>query len=78
MGPTDGDAAEILTQTQAGTMVDFDDVEKAKEVIADFYNKYKNNQLHIQSGSIEKFSRKSLTGELAELIKTLTNNKVIV
>ena len=78
IGPTDGDAAEILTQTQAGTMVDFDDVEKAKEVIADFYNKYKNNQLHIQSGSIEKFSRKSLTGELAELIKTLTNNKVIV
>ncbi len=72
IGPTDGDAAEILNQTQAGTMVGFDDLTKAKEVIAEFYNKFKNNQLHIQSGSIEKFSRKSLTGELAELIKTLT------
>ena len=59
-------------------MVDFDDVKAAKEAIITFYNKYKNNKLQIQSGSIEKFSRKSLTGELAELIKTLTNNQVIV
>jgi len=78
VGPTDGDAAEILNQTNAGVMVDFDDVKAAKEAIITFYNKYKNNKLQIQSGSIEKFSRKSLTVELAELIKTLTNNQVIV
>ncbi len=74
IGPTDGNAAEILNQTQAGTMIDFEDVEKTKKIITDFYNKYKNNQLHVLSGSIEKFSRKSLTGELAELIKTLSIN----
>jgi hypothetical protein len=74
IGPIDGDAAEILNQTQAGTMVDFDNVERAKEVITDFYNKYKNNKSDIQSGSIEKFSRKSLTGELADLTNSLTIN----
>ncbi len=74
IGPTDGDAAKIMNQIKAGIMVNFDDVKAAKDAIIAFYKKYKKNQLQIQSGSIDRYSRKSLTGEFAELITTLTNN----
>ena len=45
-----------------------------KEVVQTFYNQYTKGILKVESSSIEKFSRKSLTGELAELIKTLATN----
>lgn len=69
IGPTDGDVAEILHETKAGVMIDFDDVHKTKDTIKDFYIKYKNKELVVADASINKFSRKSLTKELAELIK---------
>lgn len=67
-GPSDGDAAEVLNTTGAGVMVDFDDVEKAKAKILAYYAQYKNNTLTINSTSIEQYSRKSLTGELVEVL----------
>ncbi len=70
-GPSDGDAAEVLNATGAGVMVDFDDVENAKGKILTYYAQYKNNTLMINSTSIEQYSRKSLTGELAELLNKL-------
>lgn len=71
IGPTDGDVAAILTETGAGKMVDFYNEEKTKEAILNYYNSFKNNTLTIQSESIERFSRKYLTGELSKLLDTL-------
>lgn len=70
VGPTDGDAAVVLAETQAGTMVDFSDEKATKDAILEFYNRYKTNTLKIESQSIERFSRRSLTGELAKLLDT--------
>ena len=72
IGPTDGDAALILNETGAGKIVNFSDYQNTKEVILDFYKQYKSGNLNIsQTKSIERYSRKSLTGELAELLNTL-------
>ena len=71
IGPTDGDAAAVLNDTKAGNMVDFDDEKSTRKVILDYYTRYKNNTLNVESTSVERFSRRSLTGELAELLHLL-------
>lgn len=71
VGPTDGEAAEVLLKTRGGVMVDFTDERATKESILDYYTRYKSNTLNVQSGSVERYSRKSLTGELATLLNNL-------
>ncbi len=68
IGPTDGDVAKVLQETNAGVIVDFEDEAKTKEVIKNFYNKFKSGNLEISSNSIEKYSRKALTKQLTEVL----------
>ncbi len=71
VGPTDGDAASVLNQTGAGKMVDFEDEKATKEAILDYYTRFKAGSLKVESTSVERFSRRSLTAELANLLNTL-------
>ena len=69
IGPEDGNTATILSETQAGTMIGFGDMEKMKQVVQDYYQRYKDNGLpDCGSASIERFSRKALAGEVAQLL----------
>ena len=68
VGPTDGDAAVVLNETGAGVIVDFADEQAAKPAILKYYNQYKKGALSVQSESVERFSRRSLTGELTGLL----------
>lgn len=72
VGMPDGDAAQILNETQAGSMCDFDDYEGTKKAVLSLYKKYKNNQLTISSSSIDKYSRKSCAKEYANLLNQIT------
>lgn len=71
VGPTKGDAARVLRDTGAGKIVDFFDDEETKTIICDFYKKYKNKTLIVKNESVARFSRRSLTGELATLLNSL-------
>lgn len=71
LGLLDGDAAKVLSDTGAGTMVDFTDEVTTRQIILDYYTRYKSNSLAVASGSVEHFSRKSLTGELTALMNSL-------
>jgi len=71
VGPTDGDAADVLRETGAGVMVGFLDEISTKQALLDFYNQFTINKLSVQSKSVERFSRRSLTGELANLLNSL-------
>jgi glycosyltransferase involved in cell wall biosynthesis len=68
VGPTDGDAAEVLHETGGGVMVDFTDEQAMKQSILDYYTRYKSNTLNVQTGSVEKYSRRSLTKEMVALL----------
>ena len=73
IGPEDGDAANILKETRAGVTVDFNNKEKMKETILDYFNKSKENQcVTIDNSKVEKYSRKNLTKEYVQLL-----NKII-
>ncbi|MDD4970929.1 MAG: glycosyltransferase [Paludibacter sp.] len=71
VGPTDGDAAEVLHETGGGVMVDFTDEQTMKQSILNYYTQYKSNTLNVQTGPVEKYSRRSLTGQLATLLNSL-------
>ena len=68
IGPTDGDAAKILNETKSGYISDFKDEEKLKNNILELYSKYKDGISLFESTGIQKYSRKNLTRELAELM----------
>jgi hypothetical protein len=72
LGPPEGDAARILSETRSGLLAGFGDVETMKLHLHHFYEKYKSNTLIVQSQGIEQFSRRELTRKLATLLNELT------
>ena len=69
IGPEDGDAAIILKNTNAGTIVDFNDKKRLKAIILDLYEKYKAGNLQVDLENINQYHRKNITSQLAEVIK---------
>lgn len=74
IGPDDGDAAELLKETGTGLMVAFDDCEASAKAIKHYYQLYKNKALTLQASSIAQYSRRSLTGQLAQVLNMLTSH----
>jgi glycosyltransferase involved in cell wall biosynthesis len=73
LGPEDGDAAEIIKEANAGKVIDYDDVATIKGFIVEAYADFLNNKKSVKNLSIEKYSRKHLTGQLAQLLDGITN-----
>jgi hypothetical protein len=72
LGPEDGDAAQILRETQSGLFADFGDVDKMKLHILHFYEGFKQGTLSVQSREVEEYSRKALTRKLAVILQRLS------
>jgi len=79
-GPPHGEAGKIMDQTGIGKMFDFKDHQSAASHIIEIYQKWKNNENLFDPAVVEKtkvYSRKSLTGQLAEIFdSTLKNIKI--
>ena len=73
IGPEDGDLAEILKNTNAGAIVDFDDAVKMKKNIIDLYQRYKVGNLTVNSKNIEKYHRKEVTKQVSVILKKVVN-----
>jgi glycosyltransferase involved in cell wall biosynthesis len=71
IGPGDGDAAHILSETNAGKISGFDDEDTLKHNLRGFYSAYTKNELVCESRLIEKYSRRELTHRLAELLHSM-------
>ena len=68
IGPDDSDFAEIITNTNTGAFFKYSEKMKLKSVILDFYNQFLEGKLQSNGVGLQKYSRKSLTKELAQLI----------
>ena len=71
LGPADGDLQTILRDSNTGTVIDYDDLDKIKSVVIDLYTKFKNQKLAIASQGVEKYHRRNLTKQLAAIIKQM-------
>jgi len=68
IGPENGDAAEIIRNTETGLISGFDDVEKMKINIFEYYYKFKDGSLDTKSAGLMNFSRKNLTKKIVGLL----------
>jgi len=71
VGPTDGDAANILNELHAGITADFDDIEGIKSAILTFFEKYESGTLRNPHSDIQKYSRYELTRKLADVLSKI-------
>jgi len=71
IGKEDGDAADIIHETQTGIVVGFKDKIKLKTELLDFYNQYKSGSLHLNSQDFLKYSRKELAFKITDVLNTL-------
>ncbi|MBP4143121.1 glycosyltransferase family 4 protein [Flavobacterium sp. P4023] len=70
IGPEGSDFAEIITNTNTGVFLKYSEKMKLKSVILDFYNQFLEGKLQSNGVGLQKYSRKSLTKELAHLIQS--------
>ena len=68
IGPKDWDVTPILTETQTGTFVGYNDKTLLKQQLEAYYQQFKAGTLSTTPQGIERYSRKALTEQLARLI----------
>ncbi|WP_299432792.1 glycosyltransferase family 4 protein [uncultured Maribacter sp.] len=66
IGPKDWEVGQLIKDTNSGEAFIYDSKEKLKEIILKWFNLYLTNKLESTSSSIEKYSRKALTEQLAK------------
>ena len=69
IGPKDWDVNGILKATSSGNYFSYKDHDNLKSKILISYKEYKVDNLKIDSNNIEKYSRRNLTEDLANLLK---------
>lgn len=70
IGPTEGDAADILKKTGAGVICERGDIDGIKSELLRYYQSWKSGSSNNSSG-IELYSRKNLTVELTKILEEL-------
>ena len=68
VGPIEGNANEILKETDSGKMVDYKDTETAYSLIKDLYIDWKNKSSKY-TFRVESYSRKNLTKQLSKILE---------
>lgn len=68
IGPLKGDANLILTESDSGTMIDYNDTEGAYQALLKIYKEWKNRKINY-TFRVEPFSRRRLTENLKQLFE---------
>lgn len=72
VGPVDGDLSIMLNKVGAGRMFDYNDVDAMANQILSYYKGYKESNFTIVDADISSYSRRKLTGQLSEILNSLT------
>jgi hypothetical protein len=75
LGPTNGDAARVLDDTNAGVVVSFDDASGIKKMMEDVFAKFESGDLRFDGHDSAQYSRRSLTQQLSTLLDEVVNRK---
>lgn len=67
IGPLNGDASQILSNTSTGTMIDYSDTDSMKSFIMACYRKWQNGEMNNGINSFPQYERSYLTKQLADI-----------
>ena len=68
IGPEGSDFAEIITATNTGVFFTYNEKEKLKALLLEYYQEYQNKNLKVNAVGLQQYSRQHLTEELSKLI----------
>jgi len=68
IGPKESDVEKIIKETNTGNYFYYDDYDLLKTTLANHYEAFKNSTLQSHAIGLQKFSRKNLTKQLAEVL----------
>lgn len=71
VGPKGADFAGIMQSTNTGIFVTYAEKDKLKQAILDYFTQYREGNLKSHPIGLQQYSRKNLTGQLAELLRKL-------
>lgn len=71
LGPEYSDIEKILKETNSGKYFKYDEKTALKNVILKYYSAYKNQELKVNAIGLQAYSRRSLTKQLADFLKTI-------
>jgi glycosyltransferase involved in cell wall biosynthesis len=71
IGPEDGDAAAIIQDARAGTVVGFKDKAGIRKALLGYYQAYRAGSLEVDSQGVGQYSRKALTQKFATLFEAI-------
>lgn len=72
LGPTDGDVANILTETNCGKTFEYNDYDNIKNYIMEKYRLFKEGKNYIHSEGVEKFTSRNLTKQISEYLDIIS------
>ena len=72
IGPTNGDSAQILKDSGAGTMFNYNATDEIINQLETYFNRFTSNKLTADTGSIMQYSRKAMAEKYANLLENLT------
>ncbi len=73
-GPDDGDSAKILTETQTGQMINYDNEDSLTSIIEEQYENWKNQiNFFNNQNIITSYSREYLTKKLIDIFESVEN-----
>lgn len=74
IGPEDSDFFELIENNGAGKCFNYHEAERLERYILELFESFKAGKNLKCEGNIEKFTRKNLTGQLAETINKIITN----
>jgi hypothetical protein len=73
IGPIDGDAAQVISETCAGQCFSFDDRVGIKQHLLDLYQKYERGELNFSKNDSQKYSHRQLAKQIAGQLDQMTS-----
>lgn len=68
IGPEGSDFSEIIRNTNTGVFHEYDETEKLKDTILNYYKEYQQGSLKSHAIGLQQYSRKKLTEQLATIL----------
>lgn len=73
LGPQGADFADIIKETNTGIFITYQEKQKLKSTIIDLYTRFLTGDLKANAAGLQQYSRRNLTGKLADVILHLNN-----
>lgn len=71
IGPDEADFFEIIKETNTGKIALYDEKDRIKEILLDYFEKYQKQELKVYGMGLQYFSRKKLTEKLVQILKRI-------